>query len=136
MAPPYVAACGCAAIQLQLCAEPLTTFNCHCSLCRKMSGAAFATHVVFPKSALQVADPDGKLGSTPVGEHGRKHFCTLCGTPLYGLHALHQGICLVSLGALDEAAQFAPQANVFCADRLPWVFDLAAIPAHDRGFDR
>jgi hypothetical protein len=98
-----------------------------------MSGAAFSTHVVFPRVALQMVKGEGLIASSEVGQLGRKFFCRECGTPLYGLHQAHESVCLVSLGAIDDGEPVVPGANVFCESRLPWVFDLSELQNFEQG---
>ena len=44
--------CLCGAVRYRVTAEPLHATHCHCSMCRRASGAAFLTFATFPASAL------------------------------------------------------------------------------------
>ncbi|HBZ72157.1 MAG TPA: hypothetical protein DEP35_21475 [Deltaproteobacteria bacterium] len=45
--------CLCGAVQYELTQRPVWSHNCHCSRCRKASGTAFASNLVFKIDALQ-----------------------------------------------------------------------------------
>lgn len=43
----WTGGCLCGAVRYRTTAEPIRAVNCHCGMCRRMSGAAFLTHVHF-----------------------------------------------------------------------------------------
>lgn len=134
MSTLYQGSCSCSAVRVQLVSSPLNVFNCHCSICRRGSGAAFATYAVFPGKHLEIVAGDDELVTAVAGEHGLRHFCRRCGTTVYGLHSLRPGICLIPVGVLEQADRLVPRANVFCDSALPWTFRLAEIPGYPAGF--
>ena len=130
MADNYLGSCACGKVHFALDAEPLNIFNCHCTICRKMNGSAFSTYVVFKASALRITGGRAEIQAAAAGTQATRHFCRDCGTPLYGLHQLAPGLCLVMLGAIDNADALAPAANVFCQSRLPWTYNLGTLVNH------
>lgn len=131
MSNDYLGTCACGNVHIALDGEPHIVFNCHCSICRKMNGSAFTTYAVFDNTALQVTEGAGEIHAAKAGAHGLKHFCRNCGTPLYGLHKLATGICLVPLGVIDTGGALVPMANAFCGSKLPWVFELGKMINHE-----
>ncbi len=131
MADNYQGSCGCGKVHFVLDGEPHLVFNCHCTICRKMNGSAFTTYAVFAKDALRVTAGAAEIRAAEIATHGIKHFCTSCGTPLYGLHRQAAGICLVVLGAIDTGAALVPMANVFCRSKLAWAFELGKMISHE-----
>jgi len=131
MADNYQASCACGKVHFVLDGEPHLTINCHCTICRKMNGSAFSTYSVFSKDALRINESAEFIRAAEVGDHGIKHFCRECGAPLYGLHRLASGICLVALGAIDTGGAIVPIANVYCRSKLPWAFELGKMISHE-----
>ena len=39
--------CLCGAVRYRATEDPIRAVNCHCGMCRRLSGAAFLTHVHF-----------------------------------------------------------------------------------------
>jgi hypothetical protein len=73
--------CLCGAITWKASAAPRSVHHCHCSMCRKWMGGAFATVAWFPRSSVQWRGAQPLLfRSFPIAV--RSH-CNACGTPLY-----------------------------------------------------
>lgn len=45
--------CLCGAVSFRLLSEPKAATHCHCRMCQKQHGAAFATYASVPKSDLE-----------------------------------------------------------------------------------
>lgn len=131
MSDNYQASCACGKVHFSLDGEPHLTFNCHCLICRKMNGSAFSTYSVFSSEDLRITEGEEEIQTARMGDHGTKHFCRHCGTPLYGLHRQAAGICLVVLGSIDTGGAILPTANVFCRSKLPWAFELDKLISHE-----
>ena len=133
MSDNYDASCACGKVHFILNEEPHITFNCHCTICRKMNGSAFSTYVVFPKDALRITEGSEDIQTVQVGEHGVKNFCRSCGAPLYLSHKKAPHICLVALGAIDDGGALVPIANAFCRSKLSWAFEIDKMIQHEIG---
>jgi hypothetical protein len=68
--------------------------------------------------------------STHEGKNGaRRQFCPSCGTGLFFRNAeAMPGIVDIQSATLDSAAEDAPQAQIQCAERLPWMVKLNELP--------
>lgn len=131
MADNYQASCACGKVHFVLDGEPHLTFNCHCTICRKINGSAFSTYSVFSKDDLRITEGVDEIQSTRMGAQGTRYFCRHCGTPLYGLHSQAADICMVVLGAIDTGGVILPIANVFCRSKLPWAFEIDKMIKHE-----
>ena len=54
-------------------------------------------------------------------EHGLRHFCDQCGTPVTCVLQAHPDIVDVTLGSLDAPEAYTPNMEVYEDTRLPWV---------------
>lgn len=93
--------------------------NCHCTLCRKMNGAAFSTYVIVLENEFQMIS--GNLRTHKVSTYASKHFCGNCGTPIYNTNPKLEGLIILHLGSLDCALEITPEVNIFCDSQLGWV---------------
>jgi hypothetical protein len=76
---------------------------------------------------------DGQTREYASSEHGRRHFCTSCGTPLFYTNALiFPGQTDVQIATLDDPELFEPQAQIQVADRIGWMEKLEEMPKFDR----
>src|SRR4029077_6818580 len=72
--------CFCGRIRYEAAGTPFEKTNCHCSICRRTSGAPFVTWFSVPKASfrLLVGEPTRFRSSA----RGTRSFCPSCGTPL------------------------------------------------------
>ena len=111
--------CFCGNIRYEFTGGNYPIANCHCSMCRKTSGAPFVTWVVVPKDAFTYTS--GTPATLQSSESGIRSFCNNCGTPVVCINSKHPEIVDVTVGSLDEPTGFAPTMEVFEDTRLPWV---------------
>ncbi|HME71891.1 MAG TPA: GFA family protein [Myxococcota bacterium] len=92
---------------------------CHCSLCRKVSGAASNAVIVVPETDFQWLCGE-ELRQTFVKPTGwSTTFCRTCGSPLpqkhYGAAAYW-----VPAGILDDDPGLRIGGHIFVGSRAPW----------------
>ena len=108
--------CLCGAVRFIAVGEPYRVGLCHCLDCRKHHGALFHASAIFPKTAVTVT------GRTRAFR-GR-HFCPICGSPVFGRSGDEVE---VNLGSLDAPDQFQPSYELWMVRRERWLpeFPLA-----------
>jgi len=76
--------CFCGAIRYEVRGAPFDETNCHCSICRRTTGAPFVTwfSVRSPDFRIIKGEPT-RFNST---ERGVRSFCSRCGTQLAFQH--------------------------------------------------
>ena len=123
--------CLCGAVVYQVRRFYPEIANCHCGMCRKFHGAAFATY-----GKVQVEDLQWLAGkellkvfvSSGIAERG---FCSQCGSSLYYKLAGQDQQCSLALGSLDGEPDRAVDNSIFCDSRPQWSRDNKGIPEHD-----
>ena len=111
--------CFCGQIRYAIEHGDYRVANCHCSMCRKTSAAAYVTWLVVPRRDF--AYTQGTPSVLQSSAHGTRHFCQQCGTPLVFFETDRPDTLDVTVGSLDQPESFAPQKNVFEETRLSWV---------------
>jgi len=72
--------CFCGAIRYEAGGTPFHKTNCHCSICRRTTGAPFVAWFSVPRSEFRlVQGATTQFRSTP---KGTRTFCPRCGTQL------------------------------------------------------
>ena len=110
--------CLCGEIRYRI-DEPLSQAgSCHCSMCRKAHGAAYATFAgVKPGTAHWTSGTDS-LAVYASSEQGRRCFCKHCGSQL---GAVENGeLRWLALGTVDGDPGVRPEANIFVGSKAPW----------------
>jgi hypothetical protein len=96
--------------------------NCHCGLCRRLSGAAFTTWFSVQKAALSGQGEETMTAYRPTPNLTR-HFCATCGTHVYTLDDRYPDVKGICAGAFDGVTLPAPRAEYFVDDKASW-FEL------------
>ena len=121
--------CACGGVRYRLASVPFDAGYCHCSLCRRSSGApvvAFAT-VPLTDFILIAGDPRRRRSS----DFGERWFCGDCGTQL-AMHVDHQPDTIdFTIASLDAPAAVRPVFHIFFAERVPWFEPRDTFPRHD-----
>lgn len=124
--------CKCGLIRFTLNPEKHSVVNCHCHDCRKLNGGAFSTYVAVADGHFRLVEGQDKLTRYVVSEKVTKHFCGVCGTPIFNQSTVYPGLTIVPLGALDDTGDFRPGVNIFCDSKLSWV----VLPGDTKDFPR
>ena len=128
--------CGCGAITYQANTTPKAIVNCHCNLCRTVNGSPYSTYAAIRFNKLELKDEAANLTAFAPAEGVTKHFCKICGTPLYNLSNQYPGTCMVYLGTLIECKTSELTFNVYCESKLSWVSDLDSYPSFNQGYEK
>lgn len=83
----YLGSCLCGAIKVQLNGSIDSIIHCHCSLCRKNSGTAYATNGFVNRSDFTITDIENKLGFYEFKPGKKRHFCITCASPIFSSNA-------------------------------------------------
>jgi len=123
--------CLCGAVRYELTGAPIWSHNCHCSRCRKTSGAAFASNLFFKIDALEWTRGEELLRSfKPADAERFTHvFCSRCGSTLPFLNEA-RGLVGVPMGSLDDDPRYAPRAHIFVDSKAPWFTIVDPLPQH------
>jgi hypothetical protein len=80
---PLEGGCQCGAVRYRVGAAAREIYHCHCSMCRKLHGALFATWAVVPRGRIEVARGRDALAAYESSPGVRRRFCRGCGCPLF-----------------------------------------------------
>ena len=103
--------CYCGHLQYTIDSALAPVVNCHCSFCRRLHGASFATIGFFPADRFAWATGSGAPArfTTPMGND--RYFCGRCASPIYN-HAPAAGLACVVVASLDAGTAPAPWVHV------------------------
>lgn len=122
--------CHCDAIQYSMPTHVQHHCLCHCSDCRRHSGAPMVGWALVSAADVEIKGTPKLYASS---EHGRRHFCPDCGTGLfYSNEAIFPGQIDVQSATLDDPEAIAVEAQIQTAERLSYMKNLADLPAFER----
>lgn len=128
----YEGSCLCGAIEVRITGSISSIIHCHCSLCRKSSGTAYATNGFVNVSELAVLDPNGKLGSHEHNKGKKRHFCTVCASPIYSSNVEDPTRVRIRIGILDSQITERPVSHNFMASKAVWDDPDSQLPRYER----
>jgi hypothetical protein len=119
---------GCFCGFVRYAARGETSFEtcCHCSICRRTSGAPFVAW--FTVGVADFAFTAGEPARLRSSEHGTRTFCPRCGTPLTFASSRSPAELDVTLCSLDEPERLPPRDHTHASTRLSWVTAGDALP--------
>jgi hypothetical protein len=102
---------------------------CHCDMCRRATGSAFAVLAWVPSQSVAWinATPTYRR-SSPIAQRG---FCSSCGSPLSLSYDASPGEIALHVGTFDNPAHLEPRYNYGSGQRLGWVCCGIELPHHD-----
>ncbi len=114
----YEGGCLCGAIRYRSTASPVRGVICHCSMCRKHSGAPILVFVHFPLESFSwLKEEPARYRSSQFAERG---FCPTCGSTV----TMHEEILAdrvqIAVGSLDEPERVRPDDHVWTKDQIVW----------------
>lgn len=122
-------ACLCGAVRYVVADEFRYAANCHCSDCRKATGAAFKPFAGIEREKLELsagADRVRRFG----GDNAHDVRCAVCGSLLYSV--VRDGTYVhVTLGTLIDVPTIRPTAHIFVGDKAPWFEICDGLPQFD-----
>jgi hypothetical protein len=124
--------CACGIVRYELRSEPFDTGYCHCTICRRCSGApalVFSTVPIGDFVITSGAEHVRKFASTSFGE---RQFCGGCCTPLT-MHVEYQADTIdFTVATLDQPERVAPGFHIFHGSRVAWFETADELPRHDK----
>jgi hypothetical protein len=111
--------CLCGEVRFEITSPLGPVIRCHCTMCRRAIGSAFATNASVRSSDFRVvrgAEVVSEYASSPGS--GRA-FCSRCGSPVYGRIAALD-LIRVRLGSLDDDPGVRPIADIWVGSKAPW----------------
>jgi len=122
--------CLCGDVRWTLDRPPERMTHCHCSMCRKAHGAAFATYATVPSAQFRWDAGEDRIARYRSSAELTRGFCPRCGSVVPQASA--DGAELdVPVGCLDDDPVTRPSAHIFAASKAPWHVIADDLRRHD-----
>ncbi len=133
--PYHRGSCLCGEVRYEADEFASDTAHCHCSMCRKFHGAAFATLVSVPKSAFRWLAGSHHLREFRAGNGTVRTFCGQCGSSLAFTTSKAPNNIELALATLDGPSPVVPNANIFVSYGVSWAPLDPKLPRYSEGRD-
>ena len=120
--------CFCGFVRYQAGGTPTYATLCHCTICRRTSGAPVVAWFTLAHDAYRLLS--GEPASFRSSDHGTRSFCPRCGTPLtFQSDRLPDEIDVTTCSLLDPEL-VPPRDHVRTSSRLTWLEPGDDLPAY------
>ncbi len=111
--------CQCGAVRFALYVTPEKAHACHCRMCQRAVGGAFALLAGAKKSDFAwTAGEPAFFRSSNLAQRG---FCRDCGTPLTFAYDIPEARMYFTIGSFDDPASIPIEMHYGVESKLPWV---------------
>jgi hypothetical protein len=117
---PLYGSCQCGAVRYKVTAPFLRANVCHCSRCRKQSGAGGMVQGRVPREGFRLLQGADALRTYRPPGAMAKVFCSTCGSSLFGGTWPDGPEVSIRFGALDGDPGIRPQYHSFADDVASW----------------
>ncbi len=124
--------CACGSVAYEI-TPPFQFFQyCHCSRCRKRSGAAHAANILLNRDQFTWTQGEELVNrwEHPAAVRFCNAFCTVCGSKLPWATRSGESV-LVPAGTLDDAPTVLPERNIFWKSKAAWYREVGTLPKFD-----
>ncbi|MGK4008918.1 GFA family protein [Sorangium sp. So ce1036] len=105
----------------------LYAFYCHCSRCRRRTGAACASIGGIEIDKVRIADGRDQLLKVDESEDGYRCLCERCFSPMVDVTREHR-FAHVQLGALSGVPARRPDHHIYVGSKAAWHTITDALP--------
>jgi hypothetical protein len=134
MTSPLQGGCFCGFVRYQAAGAPFDETNCHCSICRRTSGAPFVPWFSIAKGDFRFVS--GQPTQLRSSDHGTRSFCPRCGTPLTFQSSHLPDEIDVTICSLDDPERLRPRDDTRTSSALSWVRLDDHLPHFPEGRER
>ena len=113
------ASCLCGTVHLHLPDQFDYMGNCHCSECRKFSGADYAPVGGLDGDKVTIARGEQAISRYQKSPETTLAFCSQCGASLFS-QKHSSGKINLRLGILDDVPTQQPSFHIFVGSKAPW----------------
>jgi len=104
---------------------------CHCSLCRKAQGGAFATNANVNTDEFLFISGEDRLTAYQSSAGQTKYFCSHCGSPVISKNTSAPEKVRIRLGTIESDITERPRSHIFAASKANWDEITDDLPQYD-----
>ncbi len=126
--------CYCGRIRYEADGEPFDRCCCHCTMCRRTTGAPFVAWFTVRRAEFRFTK--GEPARFASSARGLRSFCPTCGTQLTFQYADDSDEIDVTTASLDDPEAVAPLDHIYSDTMLSWIKLDDGLPRRADGYRR
>lgn len=112
--------CECQAVKIEVNGEIEDFSHCHCSQCRRLHGAAYATFAGVRKSGFAYLSGSDQIGVYASSAKNDRVFCSVCGSTILVESSEEPDMVYLSMSILDGDPPRPTAYHAFVGSKAPW----------------
>lgn len=110
--------------------------NCHCEMCRKFHGAAYATYAAVAPENFNFLSGETRISTYQAENETTRKFCKNCGASLFFESAPGSNDHIYfALSTLDDVPPVKPDAHIYAKYKAQWSFVDDGLPCYTEDRD-
>jgi hypothetical protein len=126
----HTGSCLCGAVRFEIAGELAPIQLCHCSMCRRASGTAFASNMPVRAADFRIVSGEASLKSYESRPGKERVFCAACGSPIISRSVGDPTMVRVRVGTLNEPVDARPEFHFHVASKASWLPITDDLPQH------
>lgn len=123
--------CECGRVGYEIDGEFNDLSHCHCSQCRRLHGAAFATYAGVARQEFRYVSGEASLKSYASSAGHDRVFCAECGSNIMVAIDSEPNEFYVSMGTVDGDPDCPPAYHIYAGSKAPWYEIDDDLPKYD-----
>jgi hypothetical protein len=125
--------CLCGGIRFRVTGKLGPVAYCHCKMCQRASGSAFAANASVRARYFQLTSGDDLVSEYESSPGKHRAFCRRCGSPIYSRLDAEPDVRRLRLGTLDADPERRAFAHFWVDAKAPWYGIEDALPRYAEG---
>ena len=112
--------CECGRVAYEVDAEILEFSHCHCSQCRRLHGAAYATFAAVARDKFRYVSGEADIKVYASSDANDRMFCSECGSNIFVDAKPEPDVLYVCMGTVDGNPPCPPGFHAFVGSKAAW----------------
>ena len=128
--------CECGLVTYKVDGDLVDYCHCHCSICRRLHGAAFVTWGGVSRGQFSYTSGEEHLKAYPFSERSDSLFCEHCGSRVLVDFRPETDMLYITMGTVDGDVHCPPGFHQFVGSKAPWFEITDDLPQYDGWSDQ
>ncbi len=123
--------CLCGSVRYVVKGDIGEVSHCHCSMCRRIHGAAFGTYGAVTRDSFCWLSGSELVQVYRSSESVDRTFCSVCGSTLQAIFETEPDVLYLALGTTNGDPKCRPSFHIFVGSMALWYEIEDDLPQHD-----
>lgn len=116
----HTGSCLCGSVRYEITGDLAPIQFCHCGVCRKAQGSAFASNIPVDAAAFRLVSGVEQIRGFESSPGKRRSFCGACGGPLFSQAEAVPNVLRLRAGTLDEPVTATRGFHFYVGSKASW----------------